>query len=63
MEEYRRGIGYGMINSIPFEDAVFFCEELALNRVTLSTFAIGYSVKDDIILCRFILDLELHSPW
>ena len=50
MEEYRRGVGVDQISIGPVEDAGFFCEEVALDRVTLGTFTIGDSVKDDISL-------------
>ena len=39
------------------------CEELALNRLSLSTFVIGDSVEDGVRLCRLILKLERHGPW
>ena len=47
MEEDRRGIRVAMIISRPVEDT-FFCKELALNRVALSTFAIGDRVEDGV---------------
>ena len=37
--------------------------KVALNRVSVSTFGIGGSIKDCVSLCRLILDLERHSPW
>ena len=52
-----------MISFVPVEDDGRFCEELALNRVLLSTFALGGSIEYGISLCRLILDLERHSPW
>ena len=39
-----------MISIRPVEDAVF-CEEAALDRVAVSTFAIGDSVEDGVSLC------------
>ena len=62
MEEDRRGIGVGLIIFRPVEDTGGFCEELALNIVALSTFAIGGSVEDGVNFCNLILDLDLHSP-
>ena len=46
MEEYKRVIRVGMISVIPVEDAGGVCEEVTLNRVVLSKFAIGDSIKD-----------------
>ena len=63
MGEYRRGIGVGLISIIPVEDAGGGCEEVSLNRVALSTFAVGDSVYDGVSLYRLILDSERHSPW
>ena len=62
-EEYRRGIGVGLIIVGPVEDSGGFCEEVALNRVALSTFTIGDSVEDEVSLFRMIMDLERHIPW
>ena len=44
MEEYRRVIGVGLISAIPVEEYWGGCEEVSLNRVALSTFAIDDSV-------------------
>ena len=62
-EEDRRGIGVGLISVGPVADAGNFCEELALNRVTLRTFAIGDNVMDGLSLCILIMELKRHSPW
>ena len=51
MEEYIRGIRVGLISVRPVEDAGGFCDEVALDRVALITFAIGDSVKDSVSLC------------
>ena len=50
MEEDRRCIGVGLISAGPVEEAGGFCEEVALNRVALSTFAIGDIVEDGVSL-------------
>ena len=63
MEEDRRGIVVSMISVGPVEDAGGGCEGVSLNRVAFSTFAIGDTAEDAVILCRLILDLENHSPW
>ena len=61
MEEDIRGIGVSMIRAIPVEDSGGFYEEVAFNRVALSTFAICDSAKYGVSLCRLILELECHS--
>ena len=55
MKEDRRGIEVGLISVIPVEDSGGVCEELALNKVAFSNFAIGDSVKDGVSLCRLIM--------
>ena len=63
MEVYIKGIGVSLISSRPAEDAGGFCEEVSLNRVALSNFAIGASFEGVVSLCRLILDLDCHNPW
>ena len=63
MEGYRRCIVVVLISAIPVDDAGFFCEEVSLNIIALSTFAIGDRIEYGIGLCRLILDLERHIPW
>ena len=57
MDEDRRGIRVGLISVRQVADAIFLCEEVALNRFALSTFAICDSIEDGVSLCRLILDL------
>ena len=63
MEEYRIGIGVGLISVVPVEENRVFCEEVVLNRVASSTFDICDSVEDGVSLCILILDLECHRSW
>ena len=51
MEEDRRGTGGSLISVIQVEYAVFFCEEVELNRVALSTFTISDIIKVGVSLC------------
>ena len=62
-EDDIQGIWVGLISARPVEDNVFFSEEVALNRPSLNTFAIGDNAEDGVSLCIFILDLECHSQW
>ena len=63
IEEYIICTGVSLVSVRPVDNDGEYCDEVAFNRVALSTFAIIDSVKDVVSLCRFIMDLDRHSPW